>query len=105
MIKAGSITKGMFLNWRGDPVMVVDKEFFNPGKGAAVVRLKLKNLKTGNVIKEVLKTDRGVDDINVQLKKSQFLYKSGDQYVFMNSRTYEQMEVDEKSVGDCKQFI
>ncbi len=105
MIKAGSITKGTFLKWRGDPVMVTDKEFFNPGKGSAVVRVKFKNLKTGNAVREVFRTDDGVEDINVQLKKSQFLYKSGDQYVFMNNRTYEQIEVDEKAVGDSKQFI
>ncbi|RTZ81060.1 MAG: elongation factor P, partial [SAR324 cluster bacterium] len=45
------------------PHLVVDKEFFNPGKGAAVVRLKLKNLKTGNVVAEVLKTDELVEQI------------------------------------------
>ncbi len=105
MIKAGSITKGMFLNWRGEQVLVVDKEFFNPGKGAAVARLKLKNLKTGNVIKEVLKTDRGVEEINVELKKAQFLYKNGDQLVFMENKTYEQVEVDEKVVGESRRFI
>jgi len=105
MIKAGSITKGMFLDWNGDPVIIADKEFYNPGKGAAVVRLKIKNLKTGNVAKEVLRTDEGVEEIDVQLKKSQFLYKTGDQFVFMNNRSYEQIEVDQKVVEDVKQFI
>ena len=95
----------MFLKWRGEPVLVVDKEFFNPGKGSAVVRLKLKNLKTGNVVREVLRTDEMVDEIRVDHRKVQFLYKSGDQFVFINPKTYEQIEVDKKIVGDAEKFI
>ncbi len=105
MIKAGSVTKGIFLQWRKAPVLVLDKEFFNPGKGAAVVRLKLKNIKTGSVIREVLRTDEGVEEIEIEHQRLQFLYKSGNQYVFMNPRTYEQLEVDESVVGEARDFI
>lgn len=105
MIKAGSITKGMFLQWRGEPVLVVDKEFFNPGKGAAVVRLRLKNLKTGNVLREVLRTDETVEEIQVEYQQAQFLYKSGNQFVFMNPKTYEQIEVEKEVVGELEKFI
>lgn len=105
MVKAGSVSKGMFLDWGGDPVLVADKEFYNPGKGAAVVRLKIKNLKTGNVTKEVLKTDEAVEEIDVSLKKCQFLYQSGDQFVFMDGRSFEQIEVEKKVIGEAKQFI
>jgi len=105
MIKAGNITKGMFLQWRDEPVLVVDKEFFNPGKGSAVVRLKFKNVKTGNVVKEVLRTDDGVEEIQIDHHRLQFLYKSGSDFVFMNPRTYEQMEVNDKVVGEVAKFI
>jgi len=105
MVKAGSITKGMFLQWRGNPVLVVDKEFFNPGKGLAVVRLKLKDLKNGRVVKEVLRTDEGVEEIQVNHRRVQFLYQNGDQYVFMDPRTYEQIEVDQKVIGEGEKFI
>jgi elongation factor P len=105
MVKAGSITKGMFLQWRGEPVLVVDKEFFNPGKGSAVVRLKLKNLKTGNVVKEVLRTDEMVDEIQVNHRKVQFLYKNGDQFVFIDPKTYEQIEVEKRVIGESEKFI
>ena len=105
MIKAGSITKGMYLNWRGEPTLVVDKEFFNPGKGAAVVRLKLKGLTSGNVVREVLKTDEMVEEITVEHRPAQFLYSDGSQYVFMNPHTYEQYEVDASIVEDNQGLI
>lgn len=105
MIKAGSITKGMFLLWRGEPVLVVDKEFFNPGKGLAVVRLKLKSLKTGNLIREVLRTDESVEEIQVEHQRARFLYKSSNRFVFINPKTYEQIEVEEGIIGEAKKFI
>lgn len=105
MIDAGNISRGLFIKWHGDPVLVTDKEFYSPGKGSAVVRLKLKNLKTGNVVREVIKTGEGVEDIAVDYRMTQFLYKTGDQFVFMNPRTYEQYEVDTKIIGDNEGLI
>jgi len=105
MIKAGSITKGMFLQWRGEPVLVVDKEFFNPGKGAAVVRLKLKGVKTGNVVREVLKTDEMVEEIEVYHRHVQFLYKTGSEFVFMDPHSYEQIEVGKNVVGEAEKYL
>lgn len=105
MIKAGSIVKGMYLNWRGEPTLVVDKEFFNPGKGAAVVRLKLKGLTSGNVVREVLKTDEQVEEITVENRPAQFLYADGNQYVFINPHTYEQYEVEASIVEDYQGLI
>lgn len=83
----------------------MDKEFFNPGKGAAVVRLKLKGLKSGNVVKEVIKTSEGVEEVQVEYSRGQFLYRTGDKFVFMNPHNYEQIEIDEKVVGEDEQFI
>jgi len=105
MIKAGSISKGMFLKWHGEPVLVADKEFFNPGKGTAVVRLKLKGVKTGSVVKEVLKTDERVEEIRVEHKRLIFAYKNGNQFVFMDPRTYEQFEVDSRAIGEAEKFV
>jgi len=84
---------------------VVDKEFFNPGKGAAVVRLKLKGLKSGNVVREVLKTDELVEEINVDHRPAQFLYFDGNHYVFMNPKTYEQYQVEPALVADYQGLI
>jgi len=105
MIKAGSIYKGMFLDWRGEPTLVVDKEFFNPGKGAAVVRLKLKGLKSGHVVREVLKTDVRVEEVQVDHHRVQFLYRAGQSFIFLDPKTYEQIEVGEKVIGENDNFI
>ncbi len=105
MIKASNISKGMFLSWQDQPVLVVDKEFFNPGKGTAVVRLKLKNLKTGQVTKEVLRTDELVKEITVEQRKMQFIYKLGNNFVFVDQRTFEQQEVPAQLIGDDQYFI
>ena len=75
MIKAGSISKGIYILWKNEPCLVVDKEFFNPGKGAAVVRLKLKGLTSGNVLREVIKTDDQVEEVMVDHFSAQYLYK------------------------------
>lgn len=105
MIKAGSVTKGVYLNWRGEPTLVLDKEFHNPGKGSAVVRLKLYGLTSGSVVKEVLKTDESVEEISVERRPAQFMYLAGDQFVFVHPHTFEQYEVEGKIVGDKKGFI
>ena len=105
MIKAGSVSKGMYILWKNEPCFVVDKEFFNPGKGAAVARLKIKGLTSNNVLKEVLKTDDQVEEIMVDHFSAQYLYKSGDQFVFMNSHSFEQHQVEKRVVGEQKQYL
>ncbi len=93
MIKAGNISKGLFLRQQGELVLVVDKEFFNPGKGSAVVRLKLKNLKTGRVRRQVLRTDEMVEPVEVNYRRLQYLYRQGENFIFMEPRSYEQFEI------------
>jgi elongation factor P len=105
MLKAGNITRGMFLNWHNQPVLVVDKEFYNPGKGSAVVRLKLKNLKTNQTTKEVLPTNGTVQEVAVEHKKMQFLYQMEKNFVFVDPRTFEQLEVPQTVVGEDRYFI
>ncbi|MCF7928201.1 MAG: elongation factor P [Spirochaetales bacterium] len=93
MIKAGQIDKGMCLLFRADPYLVAEREFVNPGKGAAFVRLKLKNLKTGQVLRETMKTQEQVEDIHVDDYPFQYLFADGDSYHFMNTENYEQIEI------------
>ena len=93
MIKAGAIEKGMCLLYKNDPYLVAEREFVNPGKGSAFVRLKLKNLKSGQVLKPVLKSQESVEEIDVVDRKSQFLYGDGEDYHFMDTETYDQFTV------------
>ncbi len=105
MIKAGSVVKGMYLNWRDEPVVVVDKKFSHFGRGAANVRLKLKSIKTGKILSESFKTDDLVEETNVEYRTAQFLYKSDSQFVFMDPHTYEQYELNELIIGSNKGFL
>jgi elongation factor P len=105
MIRAGEIAKGVFLLIKSDPYEVVEREYVNPGKGSAFVRLKMKNLKTGQVLKQTAKTQDTLEDIQVDNKYSQYLYADDDNYHFMDTKTYEQIEVHKSGLEDKFQFL
>ena len=105
MIKAGQIEKGMSLLFKNEPYLVTEREFVNPGKGSAFVRLKLKNLKTGLVLKEVIKTQESVEEVEVTERKSQFLYADGEAYHFMDAETFDQYAVPVEGFEDKGLFM
>lgn len=90
-IKAGNIAKGMYVLFKNAPCLVVKAEFYHPGKGSAVNRVKYRNVKTGSVVDFTYKSNEQVEYIEVNSKEMQFLYKDGDELVFMDPRTYEQL--------------
>ena len=73
MIKAGQIDKGTALLIKGQPFVVVDREFVNPGKGSAFVRLKLKSPSTGQTLQETMKSQDNAEDITVVDRDCQYL--------------------------------
>jgi elongation factor P len=105
MIKAGAIDKGMVLLIKDDPYAVAEREFVNPGKGSAFVRLKLKNLKTGQVLKQVLKSQESVEEIEVEDRECQFLYSDGEQFHFMDSENYEQFGIPLAGFEEIAYFL
>ena len=105
MIKAGSIDKGMFLLIKEDPYAVVEREFVSPGKGSAFVRLKLKNLITGQVLKQVMKSQEAAEEIEVADKDCQFLYAEEDGYHFMDNESYEQFLIPNEGFEEKRQFM
>jgi elongation factor P len=106
MIKAGSIDKGMCLIIKDEPYLVAERDFVNPGKGAAFTRLKLKNLKTGLVLRETIKTSDSVEEADIYERPAQYLYADDLGYHFMDSETYEQFIVPaEQGLEDKGYFI
>ena len=93
MIKAGHIDKGTALLIKGQPFICVEREFVNPGKGSAFVRLKLKSPTTGQVLQETIKSQDSVEDINVETMDYQYMYNDGESFHLMNVDTYDQFEV------------
>ncbi len=105
MIKAGSISKGMCLLIKNEPHYVAEREFVNPGKGSAFVRLKLKNLRTGLVLRETMKSNDSVEEADVAERMAQFLYADTDSYHFMDNESYEQFEVPREGLEDKVRYM
>lgn len=92
-VDAGNITKGMYLIFKGEPHLVTKADFMSPGKGAAVMRVKYKSVKTGAAIEFTYKTNEQVEVADIDKKEMEFLYRAGSDVVFMNSKTFDQASV------------
>ena len=104
-IRAGEISKGTCLLVKDAPCVVVEREFVNPGKGSAFVRLKMKNLRDGRVIQQVNKTHETLEEIDVETKAYQYLYTDDTSYVFMDTENYEQIHVPIAGMEDKRNFL
>jgi elongation factor P len=105
MIRASDITKGSFILINNMPHVCVDREYVNPGKGSAFVRLKLKNIKNGLLLRQTNKVQDNLEDISVEYRDVQYLYADPDNYVFMDTRTYEQFQIPIKGEEEKKDFL
>lgn len=105
IIKAGAIAKGMFLLMKNEPHLVTDREFVNPGKGSAFVRLKMRSLVSGRGLQQVIKTQDTVEEINVEHKDVQYLYADAENYHFMDLQSYEQFTMPLEGNEDKKLFM
>lgn len=93
MINGGNIKKGSYIMFKNEPCLVTLTEFVSPGKGSAFMRTKLKNIKTGNVVEFTFKSVEMVEEADVATLEMQYLYQDGQEYVFMNPRSFEQVNV------------
>lgn len=105
MINGGNIKKGTCIMFKGEPCLVTLTEFVSPGKGSAFMRTKLKSLKTGNVVEFTFKSVESVEEADVSTMEMQYLYQDGEDYVFMNPRSYEQMTVSGKVMSDYTAYL
>jgi elongation factor P len=93
MIRGGDIVKGTCLLQKGQPFLVVEREFHNPGKGTAIARIKMKSIKDGSVLNLTVPTAQEVEDAEVDVKTCQYQYADLETYHFMDNETYESYEV------------
>jgi elongation factor P len=105
MIRGGDIVKGSCLLQKGQPFLVVEREFHNPGKGTAVARVKMKSIKDGSVLSLTSPTQQEVEDAQVDIKGCQYQYSDQDNYHFMDSESYEQYEVPIADNADKKFYL
>jgi elongation factor P len=89
----------------GSPYTVVEFQFVKPGKGAAFTRTKMKNLLSGGVIERNLRSGDKLEPANVEVKTMQYLYKDADSCVFMDTTTYDQVNIPQTTVGEAQPFM
>jgi elongation factor P len=105
MIRGGDIAKGSVLLINSHPHIVVDREFVNPGKGAAFARVKAKNMRNGNVVTQTIKTQDEVEDAQVDLIDCQYQYSDAENYIFMNNESFEQYFIPFPGHEDKKFYL
>lgn len=105
MINVNDIKNGMTVEDEGNIFQVVDFQHVKPGKGAAFVKMKLRNLRTGAIIEKTYNSSVKLAKANIQRKPMQYLYQAGDNYSFMDMNTYEQVELSDTQIGDALKFL
>ena len=105
MIRGGDIGKGTVLLIKNAPYLVVEREFVNPGKGTAFARVKMKNLKDGSVLTQTIKTPDMVEDAEIETRECQYQYNDGENYVFMDNQSFEQVMVPESLNENLKYYL
>ena len=105
MISAGDFRNGMTLEYDGKVCQVVEFQHVKPGKGAAFVRTKLKDIKNGGVVETSFRPTEKFPAARIDRNDMQYLYNDGDLYYFMNLETYEQIGLNEEAIGDALKFV
>jgi len=105
MIRCGEIVKGTCLLQKGQPYLVVEREFHTPGKGTAIARIKMKSIKDGSVLSITVPTQQEVEDAQVDVHNCQYQYADQDNYHFMDNETYDQYEVSIADNPDKKLYL
>ena len=104
-MEISSVKKNTKLTIDGILYNVEDADFTKPGKGQSVYRLKLRNLKDGGITNRTYRSGDKVDDVRTTSVEMQYLYKDNDQFVFMDSVTFEQISVSGELMGDQQHYL
>ena len=104
-VSTNDLKNGMTLDLPEGLFSVVEFQHVKPGKGGAFVRTKLKNVRTGAVVERTYRADEKLEQAIIDKREMQFLYRDGDEYVFMDTSTYEQLQVAPDALGDAASFL
>lgn len=105
MATSNDLKNGIVLNIEGQLWTVVEFQHVKPGKGAAFVRTKLKNVMTGKVVDKTFNAGVKVETANVDKRDMTYLYNDGSGYIFMDKDTYDQVSLSEETVGDAANYM
>ena len=104
-VSTNDLKNGMTLDLPEGLFAVVEFQHVKPGKGGAFVRTKLKNVRTGAVLDRTYRADEKLEQAIVDKREMQFLYLDGQQYVFMDNNTYDQLQLDESALGEASRYL
>jgi len=104
-ISTNDLRNGITLNLDNALFTVVEFQHVKPGKGGAFVRTKLRNLRTGNVLERTFNAGVKVEQAILDRRDMQFLYKDGDDYIFMDTETYDQLPIKPVALGDAADYL
>lgn len=105
MISAGDFRNGITLEMDGNIYQIIEFQHVKPGKGAAFVRTKLKNIINGGVVEKTFRPTEKFPQARIERVDMQYLYSDGDLYYFMNVETYDQIALNDDMVGDALKFV
>ena len=105
MISAGDFKNGVTVEIEGNIFQIMEFQHVKPGKGAAFVRTKLKDIKNGGVIERSFRPTEKFPEARIDRKDMQYLYQDGDLYYFMDNDTYEQIALGSELIGDALKFV
>ena len=105
MISAGDFRNGITIELEGNIYQIIEFQHVKPGKGAAFVRTKLKNIKSGGVVEKTFRPTEKCPQARIERKDYQYLYADGDLYYFMDVETYDQIALSKDDIGDALKFV
>ena len=105
MISAGDFRNGITIEYENSIYQIIEFQHVKPGKGAAFVRTKLKNIISGGVVEKTFRPTEKCPQARIDRKDMQYLYADGDLYNFMDTETYDQISLSKEEVGDAMKFV
>lgn len=105
MVSAGDFRNGLTIEYEGNVYQVVEFQHVKPGKGAAFVRTKLRNIKNGGVVEKTFRPTEKCPQAHIDRADMQYLYSDGELYHFMDVETYDQIALNEDAIGDALKFV
>ena len=105
MVSAGDFRNGITVEMEGNVFQIIEFQHVKPGKGAAFVRMKLKNIINGGVVEKSFRPTEKFPQARIDRKDMQYLYSDGDLFNFMDTETYDQIALNAEAVGDALKFV
>jgi elongation factor P len=105
LISTSDFRKGLKVEFKGEPCEIIDFQHVKMGRGGAIVRTKMRNIKTGAVLEETFRSGEKLETPGLEEKTMQYLYAQDGMHYFMDQETYEQIPLTSAQLGDAKKFL